>query len=226
MKSEKFILILRLCRYRNQILYCHKGFLDYALVTTPIGIRQRFNSIYFLCAVLNEAERVIPELGKEFRHFRSYQNGFASFLRNSKLTSLRKKLFTPLRNQLVSHVDNVAIANSLSTFDVDTYEFLSVSHGIDVNSLFFDLADDVVLNAFVESDSDHSSKKWPFEELFADVLAYSSHYSRCADDLIKEYLSRKGWPTVEDSAYYEQEGVYRHESEALIKHLDTNGFEN
>lgn len=200
--SKKFILILRLCRFRNQIKFCLRSYSDYGLDTSPGGMVQRFNAFWFHCGVLHEAERIIHELGKEFRHFPSYQLGFGRFFRDPSRKPVRRTLLTCLRNQLIFHVDNDAIAQSLSTFDVENYEIVTWSP--DSKSDFtYPLADEIVLNAFIEADDQHETRRWPFEELMAKVWEYSHEYSNCADDLIKEYVKRKGWPSVEDSAFYE-----------------------
>ena len=200
-KSPKFLLLLRLCRYQNQLFFCYQSFLDYGLDTSPIGIRQRFNAMWFSCGVLYEAIKIVPNLGKEFRHFPSYQNGFASFLKDPTVTMLRTKILNKMRNSLVFHVDEDAMQEVSTGLNLSSYEFLAVCGG-DRSRQFYSLADELVINAFVESNHTEATELDSFYALMEKLMMVMTHFSHCADHLIQEYIERKGWKFEEDAAFY------------------------
>lgn len=200
-QSNKFLLLLRLCRFQNQILFCHRAFLDYCFDYSPIGLRQKFNSVFFTCGILHEAMRVIPDLGKEFRHFPSFQKGFANFFKQTDVIFLKTKVLNKMRNSLVFHVDNDALQDEIECLDLSSYEFVAMHPG-NRSEVYYPLADDIALNAFIATDETQPVETDSFYALFEKLIGVMTHFSHCGDELIQEYVKRKGWLLEEDTAFY------------------------
>lgn len=204
--NEKFLMLLRLCRYQNQLLFCQQTLLDYAEDSTQIGVRQRHNALFFSFGVLYEAMRIVPDLGKEFRHFPSFQKGFANFFKLPDVVYLRSKVLNRMRNGMVFHVDTDAIKKELhDDYSLPTHEFVAFTPGGTFDSLCYPMADEITLNIFIGTASNPEPTGLDtFYDLVGKVGVVTHHFLHCADDLIQEYVRRKQWHAVEDSTFYQR----------------------
>src|SRR6476661_4760106 len=96
--DQRFILILRLSRFINQLSFCHQAYLEVGEEKTPQNTRHLHNSFLFSCAVLYEALKFYPKLGKEFLNFKSHKNGFAKLSKHPDFDFVKNNILNRMRN--------------------------------------------------------------------------------------------------------------------------------
>jgi len=190
--DPKFILILQLGRYINQLMYFHKVYLANDDGVTPVGVRHTHNSFFFMCAILYEALKIIGPLGSEFRSYRTFRNGFAKLSKNADMNDLKTKVLNKMRNEFIFHVDPKPFEEALQTYDLRLIDFVTTTTGKQGDN-YFNLSDELVLNYII---GDHGSAKAE-REYYAKVVKkvgdVMAEFIRCANSLIYEYIDRKLW---------------------------------
>lgn len=194
--DPQFILVMRLCRYLNQLNFCHTVYLDYKDDLTPVGIRQTHNAFFFWCAVLYEAVKIVPELGKEFIKFKSFNNGFGTFSKDTELNELKQKQLNKIRNNITFQVGNNAIEETLKTLDLQRYDLMKNSTS-KYGDIHFSLADEIALNFMVGfHDSDEAQETY-YRETLTKIMNVTVKFIDYANHLINEYVERKHWKVEE-----------------------------
>lgn len=199
--DPKFILILKLGRYINQINFLTEAYLSLSKdeFETPNGVRYFHNSFFFMCGVLHEALGFYPSLGKEFKTFASYKNGFARLSKSPDKKFLDKNnVLGKMRNKFIFHVDSEPFAEALESYNVRLIKFIwARSHKL--VDIYYNLSDELVLNYYI---GDHGSAEAESEvqrEIMTKVLAVMNEYVSCSNSLISEYVQRKLWKAENDS---------------------------
>jgi hypothetical protein len=190
--DPQFILILRLGRYLNQLMFCHQAYLEWKDDLTPAGIRQTHNASFFSCGVLYEAIKIIPELGKEFSNYRAFKGGFKMFNRDKDLNDLKRNVLNKLRNGTIFHVNADPITETLKHFDVRRLDLIA-STSTRQGDAHFQLADDIALNYLTGEHSTPEEEIKHYKETLRKIMDVMTHFINYANELTAEYVERKYW---------------------------------
>ncbi|HQU85725.1 MAG TPA: hypothetical protein PKY59_21495 [Pyrinomonadaceae bacterium] len=190
--DAKFILILRLGRYLNQLSFCLQANRDYWDDNSPIGIRQQHNSLFFLYGVIYEAVKFRDELGKEFGTYKSFKNGLALLMKNKDFQSLREIELNYLRNKVVYHVDSMPYEETLKTLNLRKLDFFTTK-GNEFIDVHFQLSDDIALNFMIGDHGTLKDEEAKFKEILEKIVRLSKEFVKHSHNLITEYIERKRW---------------------------------
>lgn len=190
--DQKFILVMRLARFYNQLSFCHTAFIQTPANDEPISLRQRFNSSMFASSVLYEAIKIVSDLGKEFKTYPSFKKGFGTFLRDKEVIYLREKVLNKVRNGIVYHIDKGPIEETLETLDIRQLELFTITENEDVG-LYFNLADDIALNYLIGKHSSPEKEREYFVEVIDKISSVTQKFIKYTVELIREYIQRKYW---------------------------------
>ncbi|MBS3915573.1 MAG: hypothetical protein KG003_13850 [Bacteroidetes bacterium] len=154
--DPKFIIIIRLGRFINQLMFCVEAYLNFTDDFSPKGLRQTQNALYFLSGVLYEAFRIIPEIGRIFPISFKKKEPFVRFFKDPYHQYLKDHVLNKWRNGISFHVDSDPISKTLQTLNLPKYTFVS-STSDQWGDLHYALADDIALN-FIIGDRHASSE--------------------------------------------------------------------
>jgi hypothetical protein len=188
----KFLLIMRLCRYLNQLAFCHQAYLDYSEDSSPLGICQSYNAFMFSCGVLYEAFRVIPKLGKEFSTYKSFEVGFKVFWKDKDTVSIKDTVLNKMRNGVVFHVDMAPIIEAMQTLNLRKLHLITSTTG-KIGDSHYQLADDIALNYIIGDRGTPEAEPEYLKETFKKIMDIAVKYITNANKLIGEYVERNHW---------------------------------
>lgn len=190
--NERFILLLRLARYVNQLGFCLASYPGSINDPSPSESRQIFNSMLFSAGVLYEALRIIPSLHRPFKHFPSYKQGFEKLWSDKNTHYLKEKILPKMRNSIIFHVDQEPIEEQLKKVKFSTYVFVARDESGSTPD-HFQLADDIALNHILRDATDDAHGEVLFKDIVNRIYKGIVDYDRSAFTLIAEYAERKQW---------------------------------
>ena len=194
--DQRFILILRLSRFINQLSFCHQAYLEVGNGKKPTDFRHLHNSFLFSCAILYEALKFYPKLGKEFLNFNSHKDGFAKLSKHPDFDFVKNKIVNTMRNEFIYHVDEGPFINALKQYGERSVDFLlskSDQHG----DIYYALADELALNYIIgEHDTDEIAAQY-YQEMSQKIMNIMVEFIHNANKLIMEYVNRKHWKVDE-----------------------------
>jgi hypothetical protein len=191
-KNPKFIRLVRLARYVNQLSFCCSAVPKNPDLDDFIFRRQVANWLFFSSAVLFEALETVSHLGSEFRHFPSYRDGFARFWKNPDFVWIKDNYLNPARKKVTFHVDLDAIEKTLEWATFDKCVFM-VATDERIENYYYPIADDIAINFLLgDKGSDEAQRKY-CEEVVAKFSTIMLEFLRCAGQLLAEYAERKQW---------------------------------
>jgi hypothetical protein len=194
--DEKFILILRLSRFINQLSFCHEAYLGVGKEITPTNTRHLHNSFLFSCAVLYEALKFYPKLGKEFLSFASHKNGFAKLSKHPDFDFVKNQVLNKMRNEFIFHVDEGPFINALKQYGDRSVDFL-ISKSNQHGDIYYSLADELSINYVIgEHDTDEIASQY-YQEMVKKISNIMVEFIHNANKLIQEYVNRKLWKVDE-----------------------------
>lgn len=188
----RFARMLRLARVCNAILFCFNSYLDYTDNNSPKGLRQRFNSTFFVAGVLHEGLEVVDNLKIHFGKYDSFQNGFEKLLSEYKVINFRANELTTSRDKFIFHYDKDVATKSLKILDFSEYLFATAS-GSELGDLYFNLADEVAINYLIDGVNSKENEEQVMSNYFEMLASISTEFIHSADKLIGEVLSEMGW---------------------------------
>lgn len=190
--DEKFIMMLQLGRYLNQLSFCYHAYLQVGNDKSPAGIRQSHNSILFICGIMHEVLKFIPSLGKEFKSYKSYQNGLAVLMKNKEYIHLKEKVLNRMRNGIVFHVFPDPIIETLEDMKVRRLDFLT-STSAKWGDSFFELSDNIALNYLIGEHQDLEDGLEKYTNLLVSILNLTDDFIQQSNSLVYEYVRRNFW---------------------------------
>lgn len=190
--DERFIAILNLARISNALLFCQIPALEVGKKNTPSAGRQLINSFLYASAILYEGLNRADSLGKYFKDLDSFKNGFAIILKDEKIKRHRNAVLDTLRNQFVFHFDKDIIPETLKDFVLPEYIF-AISNGLKRKDIYYNLADEIVLDYLLRDIKDDQEKAKRFKEIIKQTTELMVSFSKATDDLIQEVLIEMGW---------------------------------
>ena len=193
-KDTKFFNILALARFINALRFCQQPAIDANISNRPSASRQSINSFLFASAVLYEGFILVEKLGKYFKDYDSFKNGFAVLLRDSEIKKLRQSFLYRMRNKFVFHFDYKIMSESLEDFEISNYRFVT-GFGKSSGELYYGLADEVVMNYLLQpQDSDTDDElNTKLRSMMKDITALMGQFTEAAERLITEVLISMGW---------------------------------
>jgi len=193
--DPQFILILRLCRYINQLTYIQEAYLKGRndQDASPTQIRHFHNTFFFICGVLHEALEFARGLGKEFKIFPSFQKGLAKLPKHSDVKFLEEnEHLKKMRNKFVFHVDAEPFEEALRTYNVRLIKFLW-AEGPKAGEIYYNLADELALNYYIGDHGSPEEEAKVQQEILTSAMNALTLFVKGGHALIKEYVERKLW---------------------------------
>lgn len=201
--DERFLALLRLARFVNALMFCHRPVINAGNMDTPDATRQRINSFVFASSVLYEGFRVAEQLGKHFRQLDSFKNGFANLMRDRNAQNLKNTILKRMRDKFVFHFDKDVATEALEGFELPHYKF-ATGKGKVFGQMYFCLADEVVMNFLLQLKDEESDDelKLRFQNITQDITQLMVKFLEAAEKLIAEALIQMGW-VLRDSSLRE-----------------------
>lgn len=189
--DSEFLEIVTLARITNALQFCLHVLIQSNEDLSNIGHRQRFNAFLYTAATLHEGIDTLKRLCRTLRLRKSFQTGFKVFFRDKDIRRVRREVLRPLRNQHVFHFEHPELSRVLITLRLPRYVFQS-SKDDKIGSVFFNLADDVVLNWITGDLGDPKREEMVFRSVIKDVMKASRGFILSAHELIGEVVLEKG----------------------------------
>ena len=193
-KNPKFVLILQVARYVNQVNYLWST-LDAEEgkdFESSFLTRQTFNRLLFTSGVMYEMLRMATTLGREFRTYPSFQNGFQRLWKEKNTQFLKEHVLEKMRNHIAYHISRKPIEETLEWLEMSEYIFLR-SDSKDWKDEHFQLADDIAFNFITgefEKDEEQAKTFLDYVERMSKLVV---DFNKSAHALIVEYTERKKW---------------------------------
>lgn len=194
--DAKFILVLRLSRFINQLSFCHQSTLEVSKTKTPTNLRQWHNSFLFSCGVLYEALKFYPKLGKEFLKYKSHKKGFAKLSKHPDFDFVKNKILNIMRNEFIYHVDEQPFIVALQQYGDRNVDFL-LTKSSKQGEIYYNLADELVINYIIGHHNSDEIALQHFKEVTVKIMNIMTEFIKCSDALINEYVDWKHWKVDE-----------------------------
>jgi hypothetical protein len=206
-----FVTLMTLARVTNTINFCisvmKSANEQSKLSDTPAGSRQLLNAFLFSAGALYEGMIIVQSLGREFRSLDSFINGFQQLWADRNIQQLRQGALNHTRNQVAFHFwrdsvigDTLRNINTEPTSEAITFAAAKSSNpakaGVAPNDIYYTFADEVVVNFLVGQPAAGQSSE---DKLLADwqrITDLLNRFLDCANDLIEEVVTLKGWNVV------------------------------
>ncbi|CAN5460705.1 hypothetical protein BH10ACI3_BH10ACI3_15610 [soil metagenome] len=183
--DPRFVSIMRLARYINQLAFCFASITS-SQADTAIGQpRQAFNSMMYASGTLFEALQAIQHLEKEFDHFSGWRE-LKSLLKDQDVVNLRDLFLNPTRQQLAYHVDKEPIEKTIQWMDLKEIVFHLGSDGT-LENTYYPLADDIAFNFLAGNHPSDIAQAQHFErytERWSDIVV---KFVKAASNLLYQY---------------------------------------
>lgn len=190
--DRKFAKLLNLARAVNAIYFCFNALLDYSNDDTPAGQRQHINAFLFSTGALFEGLNVADTLEKHFGDRDSYRNGFGKLLNDAETKQLRSTILKRMRDQFVFHYDEDVARKTIKTLDLTSYLF-ATGIGSKRSGIYYNLADEVVMNYLLGESVSQEEENRKFREAFESIAKVLKLYVESADALIGDILLEGDW---------------------------------
>ncbi len=188
----RFARILRLARACNAILFCYNSYLDHINDDSPVGNRQRINSVLFIAGVLHEGLDIVDNLRSHFGHYNSFQQGLEKMLVEDRVINFRANELAMSRDKFIFHYDKDVATKSLKNLDFPEYLF-ATGRGGKFGGIYYNLADEVAINYLSKDIETKEDEKQFMKHYFEMLSSLSSKFIKFADLLISEVLTEMGW---------------------------------
>lgn len=194
-QDPAFQQVVALARIDNTIRFAHGAVVHIERDMSPSEERQLMSSFLYLSALLFEGLKLTRTLGKNFRGFQSFADGFARLHADPTVKELRTKVLDVVRNKVVYHLDSDVISGGLELLtDAHEFVFLSASD-LTVGEIYFRLADEAVIHFIVGEKIGTAAFRDRFTTILSRTTDLSIRFSDSSAKLITEYLLSVGWHT-------------------------------
>lgn len=197
-QDERFWAILTLARILNALRFVQLAGLSAESNDTPYTQRQRLNSFLFLGAILYDGLIFARSLGKHFREFPEFKDGFGRLFEDREVRDFSDNMLSKLRNKFVFHFDKDVAPEAIRSLDLTQYVFAS---GADrhTGTVHYWLADVASLFCLLDQDNGVSIgdlQAW-FTNLIHRTTDLSGRFGTAAEELIAAAMEGLGAGTLE-----------------------------
>ena len=190
--DKRFLSLLQLARIVNSLNFTFNAYHDHIENDSPAGLRQKFNSVFFMSAILLEGIKTANKLKIQFEDREVFQNGFGKFLESEATRNLIENVLKPLRDKFVFHFDDDVAPKVLKTFEIERYVF-ATSFGTRAGDVYFNLADEMGLNYIIGNLGSQEDEKQKLGEIFTSLIDTIKIYVESANQLIGDVLHEMNW---------------------------------
>jgi hypothetical protein len=195
--EESFWQIVALSRAVNSLRFVQTVLEPYQGDDSPAASLVKYNSFFFICALLYEASNIVQHFGKHHRDLKAYR-WMMEIINTPEAVDLRKTNLGEIRNKLVFHFDYDEIGNQLAKLELDDPVFVigkGANH--EHKHVYLELADRCVRNAFAGfavSETDKDIQR--MNDLMKQARDLAQEFMFRADDFIVTVLYSSGWEFV------------------------------
>jgi hypothetical protein len=191
--NESFAAIVALSRAVNALRFVQMPLMGHEDDNSPAGLRARFNSLLFSCALFVESYLLVQNLNIHFGHMPEFQALSSVTTKSAEARKLFNSTLNPLRNNFVFHFDIGEVAKQIKTMDFFEPTFVTAM-GKSNAQVYYELADVCAMKAFsgpvptdsyVELEAMHQQTTAASDAILEFVTA--------AEELIVSVLKSYGW---------------------------------
>lgn len=190
--NEKFKCMVKLSRIVNSLRFSQGAGVNAGGDLSSAADRQRASSFLYMGALLYEALKFTETLGKHFKEYDEYKNGFATMHKDKEINEFRNDKLKVLRNRLVFHLDTDAVDRGLNDLVLDRYIFAQ-GDGTRNANVYYPLADATLLSCLLGGSQDDRKFIEEYKNMLNDTADLAARFSDSADKLMAEVLEELGF---------------------------------
>jgi hypothetical protein len=190
-KDLAFCSVTALARAVNAIHFVQSPLLTSENDDTPAGMRTRYNSLLFTCALFAEATLLVQKMHKHFKQEAAFQEIVRITASKEAQAVLNTNLFK-LRNRLVFHFGIDEIENQLGTLNLENPIFVS-GLGSTKYQTYLEMADIAALRTLLGNEFPKDIEK--VRPIIKLVVELTVKFLTAAENFMVAVLKERNWTT-------------------------------
>jgi hypothetical protein len=192
-KKEEFWGLVALCRAVNELRFVQMPLLEHESDNSPAGMRARYNSLLFSCALFVESVLLVRKLNKYFGEMPEFQELAKVTNKSKEARELMNSGLIDLRNTLVFHFDVDEVGRQLAQLELSDPIFV-LAMGKSNGQVYYELADLCAVRTFggplPQDDADALTALGKRMDAISELIV---EFATQAEILIVEVLINEGW---------------------------------
>jgi hypothetical protein len=184
-----FCSIVALARAVNALHFVHTPLLGNETDNTPAGMRTRYNSLLFTCALLAEASLLVSSMHRHFKGDPHFQR-LAGVLNRKEARALVNKNLFPVRNKLVFHFDAQEVQKQLADLQLPDPILVTAMGKMKVQT-YYELADLAAVRTLFGPVIPGPEDK--FTPILRSLSEVAVEFLVAAEEFMVAALNERGW---------------------------------